>query len=295
MEFGKLTTEELEKADLRLPPEPLSNSGILPGKPALKKKVYVGCSKWGRTEWVGTLYPQRTKEKDFLQNYVQHYNCVELNATHYKAYGAGAISKWKEKAGNKDFKFCPKMYKNVTHFRNLTGKEFITNEFLRGVSAFEDKLGPIFLQFDDRFSVNRKDELFKYLSWLPKNFEFFLELRHHKWFQPGELETLTGFLKNEKIGLVITDTAGRRDCVHMRLTLPKTFIRFLGNSLHPTDLSRTDEWSKRIHSWLDKGIEEVYFMVHSGDETVSPEVTKYVAETFNKECGLSIPEIKFIK
>ena len=48
------------------------------------------------------------------------------------------IQKWKDKAGKKDFKFCPKMYKGVTHFGKLTGKEFITDEFLKGISAFKD-------------------------------------------------------------------------------------------------------------------------------------------------------------
>ena len=33
------------------------------------------------------------------------------------------------------------------------------------------------------------------------------------------------------MGIVITDTAGRRDCAHMNLTIPKAFIRYVGNSL----------------------------------------------------------------
>ena len=41
-------------------------------------------------EWVGKVYPEKTKEKDFLQYYVQHYNSIELNATHYKIYGPKA-------------------------------------------------------------------------------------------------------------------------------------------------------------------------------------------------------------
>ena len=68
-----------------------------------------------RPEWVGKIYPPKTKEKNFLQHYVEHYNCIELNATHYKIYGAAGISKWAEKAKGKDFLFCPKMYQGVTH------------------------------------------------------------------------------------------------------------------------------------------------------------------------------------
>jgi uncharacterized protein YecE (DUF72 family) len=60
---------------------------------------------------------------------VQHYNCIELNATHYKIYGAAGIDKWAAKAKGKDFRFCPKMYQGVTHRGSLKEKEFLTSEF----------------------------------------------------------------------------------------------------------------------------------------------------------------------
>lgn len=113
MEFGRITPEELNITDLTLPGEPPFNRKILKGKPVKTPLVYMGCAKWGRPEWVGKIYPLKTKEKDFLEHYVQHYNSIELNATHYKLYGADMIKKWSDKAANMDFKFCPKMYKGV--------------------------------------------------------------------------------------------------------------------------------------------------------------------------------------
>ena len=91
MEFGRVEEKELNKIDFTLPAEPAFNEKMLKGKPAAHPKVYMGCAKWGRSEWVGSLYPLKTKEKDFLENYVQHYNSIELNATHYKIYGADMI------------------------------------------------------------------------------------------------------------------------------------------------------------------------------------------------------------
>src|SRR3982750_4111278 len=149
MEFGRVPEQDLEKVDFSLPVEPAFNKKILSGKEISDPKVYVGCAKWGRTEWVGKIYPPKTKEKDFLEHYVEHYNSIELNATHYKVYGEPGISKWAEKAKDKDFKFCPKMYKGVTHFGSLKGKDFITNEFFRGITAFKEHLGPIFVQVSD--------------------------------------------------------------------------------------------------------------------------------------------------
>jgi uncharacterized protein YecE (DUF72 family) len=296
MEFGRVAENELDNIDFSLPQEPVFNQQILPFKKNKKPNVYLGCAKWGRTEWIGKIYPEKSKEKDFLQHYVQHYNSIELNATHYKIYGASGIEKWAEKADDKDFKFCPKMYQGVTHRGSLNNKQFITDEFLRGVIAFEKSLGPIFIQVSDTFSPKRKDELFAYLKTLPTDLNFFIEVRHTDWFVKDNIrEELLNFLKDNKMGFVITDTAGRRDVAHLNLTLPKAFIRYVGNSLHKTDYTRVDEWIKKMKYWIDNGMEEIYFFMHMHDEAFSPELTVYMVDKLNAECGLSLIKPKFVE
>ncbi|TAL51418.1 MAG: DUF72 domain-containing protein [Chitinophagaceae bacterium] len=295
MEFGRVPEDELNSVNFSLPAEPADNKKILEGRKNKNVKVYIGCAKWGRTEWVGKIYPPKTKEKDFLQHYVEHYNCIELNATHYKIYGATGISKWRDKAKGRDFLFCPKMYQGVTHRGSLKGKEFITTEFFRGIVAFEEHLGPIFVQVSDSFSPNRKKELFDYLASLPKDLQFFLEVRHPAWFVKPEIQKeMFETLSSLNIGAVITDTAGRRDCAHMHLTIPKAFIRYVGNSLHPTDYTRTDAWIERMKYWLDHGLRELYFFMHMHDEATSPELTVYLVDKINKVCGLNLQKPEFI-
>ena len=63
MEFGSVFTEELDSVDFSLPKEPAFNKQILPGKKNESAKVYIGCAKWGRLEWVGKIYPEKTKTK----------------------------------------------------------------------------------------------------------------------------------------------------------------------------------------------------------------------------------------
>ena len=295
MEFGKVDVNELNKIEFTLPAEPGGNKKILSGQPAKDAKVYAGCAKWGRLEWVGKIYPLKTKERNFLQHYVEHFNCIELNTTHYKIIGARGISKWKEKAKGKDFKFCPKMYQGITHKGSLKGKQFLTGEFLRGVQAFEEHLGPIFVQVSETFTPNRKDELFSFLLSLPKELQFFLEVRHHAWFSKEKIkEELFDFLSANKIGAVITDAAGRRDCAHMQLTVPKAFIRYVGNGLHSTDYTRIDVWVQRIKYWLDHGLEELYFFMHMHDEATSPELTDYLIDKLNNECGMNLMRPRFV-
>ncbi len=289
MEFGRVPENELISIDFSLPEDPAFNKSILKGKPVKNAKVYLGCAKWGREEWVGKIYPPKTKEKDFLQHYVQHYNSIELNATHYKVYGEAGIKRWVEKAADRDFMFCPKMYQGVTHRGSLKGKEFITNEFFRGIVSFGEHLGPIFIQVSDTFSPKRKDELFTYLKSLPTDLQFFLEVRHPDWFLKEDIRNeLMSTLAAMNMGIVITDTAGRRECAHMYLTIPKVFIRYVGNSLHASDYTRCDAWIERMKYWLDNGLQELYFFMHMHDEATSPELTVYLVDKMNAACGLNL-------
>ncbi len=295
MEFGRVPEEVLNGIDFSLSAEPLYNKTILKGKPLKNPKVYLGCAKWGREEWVGKIYPLKTKEKDFLQHYVNHYNSIELNATHYKVYGEAGIKKWVEKAADKNFKFCPKLYQGITHRGSLKGKQFITNEFFRGIVCFQEYLGPIFMQVSDTFSPKRKGELFDFLKKLPTELQFFLEVRHPDWFKKVDIrEELFTTLTSLNIGAVITDTAGKRDCAHMHLTIPKAFIRYVGNSLHTSDYTRCDAWIERMKLWLDKGLEELYFFMHMHDEATSPELTVYLVDKMNAAMGLNLIKPTFV-
>lgn len=299
MDFGKVEISEIDKVDFTLAKDPtFTKETLKQAKAGAEPKIYVGCAKWGRKEWLGDIYPEKTKEAVFLDEYVKHFNSVELNATHYKMPEASGIRKWREKTNDKDFKFCPKVPKSISHFGNLAPSPNLnrqTKEFIVAVSAFEEKLGPVFLQLSDKFSPLRKDNLFSYLQSIPKDLSLFLELRHPDWYGDKAIrEELLNVMKANNIGAIITDTSGRRDLVHMNLTIPKTFIRFVGNNLHPTDYTRIIEWAKRIKTWLDKGLQEVYFFMHHTDEKNSPALCDYAIEQINKYCGTQINRLKFL-
>jgi uncharacterized protein YecE (DUF72 family) len=79
----------------------------------------------------------------------------------------------------------------------------------------------------------------------------------------------------------------------MHLTVPKTFIRYVGNSLHPTDYKRIDDWVKRIKYWLENGLTELYFFMHMHNEAFSPELSVYLVEQINKTCKLDLRRPQF--
>lgn len=298
MEFGRVTDEELLRVDFTLPADPqITLDTLAAAKNDVSLQVHVGCAKWGRKEWVGKIYPPKTKDANFLDEYVKHFDCIELNATFYNVYGPDTIAKWKAKAdSNPGFKFCPKFSQSISHIRRLKNAEDITTTYYEGVLAFGDKLGPLFLQLSDNYTPKSFSELKAYLEQLPKDLPVFVELRHKDWFAVAENRDLVfNLFRDLNIGSIITDASGRRDVVHMALPTPHAFIRFVGNSMHPTDYARVDEWVERIKSWKEQGLKSVWFFMHQHDERYSPELADYVVEELNKALGTQLMRPTFIQ
>jgi uncharacterized protein YecE (DUF72 family) len=288
MDFGKLPIGALDGINLYLPDDPRLNGAMLPGVPAEKPRVYTGGTQWGLKDWVGSFYPAGTRESGFLDAYIRQYNCVELNATHYKIYPPDTIRKWAEKAAGTDFRFCPKLFADISHQGLLTDHPALLAAFMESIAAFGDHLGPVFMQLSDRFGPDRARELFSFLEGLSCPAPFFVELRHPGWFEePIRTEVFQQF-RRLGIGAVITDTAGRRDACHMHLTIPRAFIRFVGNDGHSTDRTRVDEWAARIRRWLDNGLQELVFIQHMRNEAHAPGLAALVAESFNRVAGLHV-------
>lgn len=288
MDFGKLTTHELSNVDFSLPADSPENKNILNNNQSKEKKFFVGCAKWGRKDWIGKFYPEGTKEKDFLSYYAKLFNCIELNATFYKVPDKAQTKRWKENVGV-DFKFCPKFPQVITHMKRMKNCERDVDLFLEAMYELGNNLGPVFLMPHPQTSPKHIDTLTRFISSLPKDIDLFLELRHPDWYINGLNKDIFNFAKENKIGFVITDAAGRRDCVHMHVSKPETFIRFVGNSLDKTDYTRTDDWVQRIKTWLDEGLQTLYYFMHQHEELHSPELIKYFAEQMNERIGLKIP------
>jgi uncharacterized protein YecE (DUF72 family) len=295
MEFGELPLDKLEKLQFKLPSDPPANAEVLQASKPKKQNVYVGCAKWGRKEWIGKLYPKGIKEKDFLEEYARHYNSIELNATSYKFPSTDQIEGWVSKVGRTDFKFCPKAHQSLSFPKTSANKPRQTEDFINNLRSFGTMLGPVFILISSSFRQSDWPEFLAWLKTLPKDIKFYVELRDPNFFQDDTFQKIYyDELRKIKIGSVITDAVGRPDVLHMNLTIPQAFIRFTGNSLHPSDYPRIDNWVMRIKDWLDQGIEEVYFFMHMHDEGKSPELSQYLIKQLNEKCKLGLDEIKFV-
>jgi uncharacterized protein YecE (DUF72 family) len=296
MEFGKVNPEELNQIDFTLPPDhPGTTTLLKKQKKKADTKVFVGCAKWGRADWVGKIYPKGTKAGDFLEHYARQFNCIELNATFYRMPTRKQTSGWRSKVGD-DFKFCPKFVDQITHLKRLKDVDELTDRFLEGISGFEENLGPVFLLPHPGMGPEKAETLMAFIESLPADLDLFVELRHPNWFiNHSAFNQFADFLERQHTGMVITDAAGRRDCLHMRLTTSAAFIRFVGNSLHPSDYQRCNEWIQRLSSWKNSGIGTVYFFMHQHHELHSPELCRYFIQTCNTQLHTNLPVPQFVE
>jgi uncharacterized protein YecE (DUF72 family) len=294
MDFGKVSPEELGKLDLTLPVDHKKTQSILKKKKTeVATEVYVGCAKWGRPDWIGKIYPRGTKAGNFLDEYAKRFNCIELNAIFHQLPGKEQVQQWINKVPD-GFLFCPKFNKSITHIKRLKNTETELKKFLDIIHSFGDHLGPSFVQPPPQMGPDYSETILEFLDQLPKDLDVFLELRHPQFFTKPNFDELFSELEKRKKGIIITDSAGRRDCLHMRLTKPDVFIRFVGNSLHPSDYTRIDDWVIRIKSWMEMGLQRCYFFMHHHDELYSPELCRYLISELNDKCGLRIKIPEFV-
>ncbi len=283
MKFGSV--EHPEKIDFTLPPDHCSTIKVLDtSKNEPPFSVFVGCAKWNRQDLKG-FYPKGTKDE--LTYYSSQFNCIEMNATFYKIPSVTQVITWRNKTPE-GFKFFPKITGTISHRKRLNDVYNLVEEYCMSVSNFKEKLGMVFLQMHDNFKYNNFDRLTSFVKAFPKEIPLAVELRNSEWFNEESVaKELYGLLEKNKVANVITDTAGRRDLLHMRLTTPTAFIRYVGSN-HISDYSRLDDWIDRIVEWEKNGLKNLYFFVHQNIEVESPLLSAYFINKLNTALGVNL-------
>ena len=250
-------------------------------------RAYLGATGWSNPEWVGKWYPPRTKSIDYLRHYSKQFGCIEFNTTHYRVPDAELVARWRAEAAD-GFKFCPKVPQQISHYGKLN-VEVATTAFTSAIHGLGDKLGPVFLQLPDHHSPVDAGLVQRFARQWPRELELHWEFRHPDWFNGNaQAEATFDVLEELGQGIVITDVAGRRDVLHMRLTCPKVLLRFVGNALHPTDYPRTQDWTKRLAQWGEMGLKEAYIFVHQWELELVPDFSNYWAACLRTDLGISV-------
>lgn len=286
MKFGSV--DNPENIDFTLPTDHIDTLRVLNKvKDDNLPEIYVGCAKWNKADLKG-FYPKGTKDE--LEYYSRQFNSIELNATFYRIFPADTFSGWYDKTP-KNFKFFPKLNQEISHWKRLNEVSAIVEDYLNNASNLQEKLGTIFLQMHNNFAPKDFNRVVEFVERWPKEFPLAIEFRHTDWYNNETVSNqLYDLLETNNVSNVLVDTAGRRDLLHMRLTNPTAFVRYVGAN-HPSDYTRLDDWVKRLKEWQEQGVKEIDFFIHQNIEKESPLLSSYFIKKLNKElgCQLKIP------
>ena len=145
---------------------------------AFMADILIGTSGYSYNEWVGTVYPEETKQKDFLPCYAGLFPTVELNFSYYKMPEAKNISKMLVDAGP-NLTFAIKAHRTLTHEVNPALWEGEAKTYLTAIEPMLNlnRLEAILFQFPYSFHYtpeNRRylDKLLAFFKGVPAAVEF---------------------------------------------------------------------------------------------------------------------------
>jgi uncharacterized protein YecE (DUF72 family) len=283
MKFGKV--EHPENIDFTLPKDHSQTKEVLNEfKTTSFDQVSIGCAKWNRKD-LKNFYPRGTKDE--LEYYAQQFNSIELNATFYRMWPLEQFEKWRDKTED-DFKFFPKVPRLISHIKRLANADELVTDYTANLLGLKEKLGMVFLQMPENFHPKWMERLPDFFSKWPQETPLAFEVRHEDWHNDVAISNeLNSILKKYNVANVITDSAGRRDLLHMRLTSDTAFIRYNGAN-HDSDYQRLDDWVDRIEQWYNLGLKNLYFFVHQNLEEASPLLSAHFIKNMNSRFDLDI-------
>ena len=290
MKFGRI--DYPENIDYTLPDDRPDTARILKQSDRSKPlQAFVGCAKWNRQE-LKNFYPRGTKDE--LTYYATQFNSIELNATFYRIPNQNQVVTWKEKTPD-GFKFFPKINQRISHIKRLKEVQSVVEEYCDSISHFGEKLGMVFLQLNNNFGSKNQERLITFVENFPPSIPLAVEIRNGKWLEDPILSAeVFQLFERHSITNVLVDTAGRRDLLHMRLTTPSVFIRYVGANDPAMDRLRLDGWIQRLKCWVGLGLKEINFFVHQNLEMESPLLAAYFIEKLICEFGLVLHPPKML-
>lgn len=157
-----------------------------------KGTIRIGIGGWSFEPWRGTFYPPGTKAKDELAYAAAHVTAIEINATYYRSQSPQSFANWAAAAPD-GFRFAVKASRFATNRRVLAeGAESVRKFLNQGLTALDDRLGPILWQFMATKKFD-EDDMAAFIAMLPAEIEGLalrhaIEVRHESFADPAFIE-----------------------------------------------------------------------------------------------------------
>lgn len=194
----------------------------------MKGEIHVGTSGWSYKHWKGLFYPATLKTSDWLSFYMQSFKVTEINTSFYHLPKETTTRMWAKKS-EKDFRFCPKMSRYLTHMKKLNDPSETVARFFDSFSPLKRKLGPVLVQLPGflKYDAVKAEALYKLFKRSYRYYRFAMEMRHETWFSPESI----ALLKKYNIAMVISQSGDRFPYKEL-VTANHIYVRFHG----PRDL-----------------------------------------------------------
>lgn len=167
------------------------------------EKVYAGTSGLLLPVRNKLFYPEDFKDKSRLCYYGSLMNSIEINSSFYKVPMASTVLKWANDVPA-DFKFTFKLFREITHNKDLLFNPEQVQQFMRVIDRAGDKKGCVLVQFPPSTKVNsfrQLDSLINELKSCNQGWKIAFEFRHPSWYR----EDIYELLSENQMGLVIHD------------------------------------------------------------------------------------------
>ncbi|MEP6676671.1 MAG: DUF72 domain-containing protein [Ferruginibacter sp.] len=204
-------------------------------------------------------YPPAYQGKSRLNYYSSFFNSLEVNSSFYKVPMAATFKKWSLDVPD-DFQFTVKLFKEITHAKELNTDLDLINNFLNAANQLGNKKGCLLVQFPGKISIEYYSQVESILSRIndydkKKKWRIAVEFRHASWYCGETFELMDA----HNASLVLHDIPkGRNADVNKKAEF--VFIRFHG----PTGDYRGSysdaalkEYADKIQNWLISG-KDVY-------------------------------------
>ncbi len=252
--------------------------------------LYIGCPMWGYKEWVGSFFPARTPQSEFLRLYSHRLTTVEGNTTFYALPSADTVARWRAETPE-NFRFCFKIPRSVSHAARLESKTTGLPEFIERMRPLKGRLGPVFLQLPPSFAPEHNEQLQAFLAAWPGDVRLAVEVRHPLFFQEPHASQLNRLLEHYNAARVIMDTRPIRAGsareqqilqarerkpdlpIQIAITTDFAFVRYIGHPRMDMNDTLLDTWAQQFAHWLEQGI-TVYAFCHCPFEVHSPTICR---------------------
>ena len=214
------------------------------------------------------LFPKEHESSSRLKFYSTLFNSLEVNSSFYKLHRAKTYESWSSQVGE-DFRFTFKVWKQITHNKNMQFEQHDIVNFMRSLDLLGNKKGCLLFQFPPSTGKENFNQL-NYLLDSIRNekssleWKLAVEFRNSSWYKEDVYE----LLKSYHASIVLHDISksnppflsSEEDFIYVRFHGPA------GDCRGSYTEAFLFEYSGYINDWLAEGkTVYVYFNNTAGE------------------------------